>query len=211
MSGEDQYRVEVPDTLLARQAGTGALERARSIEASRPLAGILGRLGLGESGRWRKGAAGERRVGKTLAKLPKAEWAVLHDVPIGGRGANVDHLVIGPGGVFTLNTKNLTGKVWVAERVFLHNGHRTDYLPKAHREGERVARLLDAATGHPVTVTPVLVVMADEFVVKAQPSDVVVLRRRELVRWLRAQPRMLDHAAVLRVGAKAHRPETWTS
>jgi len=34
-----------------------------------------------------------------------------------GRGVNVDHLVIGPGGVFSLNAKNVKGSVWVADRT----------------------------------------------------------------------------------------------
>ncbi len=46
---------------------------------------------------WRLGAVREEKVGRALAKLPDG-WAVVHDLTIGKRGANIDHLVIGPPG-----------------------------------------------------------------------------------------------------------------
>ncbi len=147
-------------------------------------------------------------VGRVLAKLPDA-WLVLHDLPLGSNGANLDHLVVGSPGVFSLNTKNLTGKVWVAERALLHNGHKTDFLPKARREAERVSRSLGAA-GVPVAVHPVLVLMCDDYRMKAQPLDVAVVRRRELRRWLERQPIRLSPQEVEAVRAVAVRAETWS-
>ncbi len=54
---------------------------------------------------WRVGAGGEETVGGRLDKLVKHGWHVLHAVPVGDRGSDIDHVVIGPGGVFTVNTK----------------------------------------------------------------------------------------------------------
>jgi Nuclease-related domain. len=62
---------------------------------------------------------------------------VFNDVPIGQLGANIDHVVVGPGGTFTVNTKNRSGKVWLAPRTLLVNGIKTDYLPKAAGEAAR--------------------------------------------------------------------------
>jgi hypothetical protein len=47
---------------------------------------------------WRRGAAGERRTARLLGPLERRGWAVLHDLAIPGSEANIDHLVIGPGG-----------------------------------------------------------------------------------------------------------------
>ena len=47
---------------------------------------------------WRRGAAGERRTARLLSPLERHGWAVLHDLAVLGSRANVDHLVIGPGG-----------------------------------------------------------------------------------------------------------------
>jgi hypothetical protein len=52
---------------------------------------------------WRRGAAGERRTARLLAPLERRGWAVLHDLAIPGTQANLDHLVIGPGGVLVID------------------------------------------------------------------------------------------------------------
>ena len=71
----------------------------------------------------------------------------MHDLPIGSQGANIDHLVIGPSGVFTINTKNLTGYIWVAGSTFMQNGERRNYIPAIIREARRVERNLSKAVG----------------------------------------------------------------
>ncbi len=62
-------------------------------------------------GRWRRGAEGEEHVGQVLEGLAADGWQVLHDVSF-GRG-NIDHIAIGPGGVFTVETKSHRGKLSV--------------------------------------------------------------------------------------------------
>ncbi|MDT8434769.1 MAG: NERD domain-containing protein [Anaerosomatales bacterium] len=63
---------------------------------------------------WLKGAEGELLTGTELEKLP-ASYVVIHDFnPVGPDGKpaawNVDHIVIGPTGVFIVETKNYSGK-----------------------------------------------------------------------------------------------------
>jgi hypothetical protein len=62
---------------------------------------------------WRRGAAGERRTARLLAPLEQRGWAVLHDLAIPGSTANIDHLVIGPGGVLAIDTKQYRGRLRV--------------------------------------------------------------------------------------------------
>jgi hypothetical protein len=62
---------------------------------------------------WRRGAAGERRTAKLLAPLERRGWAVLHDLAIPGTQANLDHLVIGPGGVVVVDSKQYRGRLWL--------------------------------------------------------------------------------------------------
>lgn len=59
-----------------------------------------------------RGAAGEEQVGGLLEGLRGRGWHVIHDVSL-GRG-NVDHIAIGAGGVFTVETKSAAGPVRVA-------------------------------------------------------------------------------------------------
>lgn len=65
-----------------------------------------------------KGSEGEGKVEIELNKLPQ-DYFVFHDLPT-GRG-NIDHVIIGPTGVFIVETKNWKGKPWMKEGV-LHLG-----------------------------------------------------------------------------------------
>jgi hypothetical protein len=60
---------------------------------------------------WRRGAAGERRTARLLGPLERQGWVVLHDLAVPGSRANVDHLVIGPGGVFVIDSKLYRGRL----------------------------------------------------------------------------------------------------
>ncbi len=58
-----------------------------------------------------RGASAEEHVGGLLDELVGSGWRVIHDANL-GRG-NVDHILIGPGGVFTVETKSHPGPVRV--------------------------------------------------------------------------------------------------
>lgn len=60
-----------------------------------------------------RGATAEEQVGRLLAELPEEDWHVIHDASF-GRG-NIDHIVIGPAGVFTIETKSHPGPVLVSQ------------------------------------------------------------------------------------------------
>lgn len=147
---------------------------------------VLG--GHTEERAWPVGAKGEQEVARRLGKLGEG-WQCLHAVPVGDNGSDIDHVVIGPGGVFTLNTKHHPGKqVWVGERALLVSGHRTDYLRDSRFEGRRASKLLSVACGVPVDAQPLIVVMASELKIKAQPDDIKVVGRRNIAKWLLRRP-----------------------
>jgi hypothetical protein len=58
-----------------------------------------------------RGAQGEEHVGELLNGLTGGEWRVIHDASL-GRG-NIDHVLIGPPGIFTIETKSHPGPVRV--------------------------------------------------------------------------------------------------
>jgi hypothetical protein len=202
--------VEIRASLVGRRAGGGAAKKARELRRETPLSALLSRVRRvhPDERAWGKGATGEKVAGFWLSRLPKG-WYTLHDVPVGERGANIDHVVIGPGGVFTVNTKNLTGTVEVSERACRHNGYRTDYLPKSSHEARRAAKLLSAAVGRDVQIRPVLAVVVDDLIVNAMPPDVTVLRVGGLTRWLKSEPIVLNARDVIEIGGAATKPATW--
>jgi hypothetical protein len=196
--------------LLLRFPGQGAEEKARQLRAEAPMRTTLARvLGVhSEERAWRIGAKGEAWVGRELAGLPDS-WRAFHDLPVGPYGANLDHLVVGPGGVFSLNTKNLSSNVWLGDRALLVNGTKTDYLAKSLREARRVGAHLGHASGRFVTVVPVLVLLCNRLTRKGCPVDVVVLEGRELRRWLVARSPALGDDEIKLLGGLACAAATW--
>jgi hypothetical protein len=60
---------------------------------------------------WRQSAAGERRTARLLAPLERHGWVVLHDLAVPGSRANLDHLALGLGGVFVIDSKHYRGRL----------------------------------------------------------------------------------------------------
>jgi hypothetical protein len=61
--------------------------------------------------RWARGAEGERRTAKQLARLVESGYVVRHDLLT--EWGNWDHVVVGPTGVFLLDSKALSGSIGV--------------------------------------------------------------------------------------------------
>lgn len=192
---------------LALQPATDATEPAAAVIAeclraqasAKPrslLARSLGRSPLsGDSRPWYLGALGELDVARHLDSLGP-EWLVLHAVPVGTRGSDIDHVVAGPPGVFTINSKfHEDAKVWVGNHRILVNGQKTDHLRNSRFEGKRVRQIL--ADLGAIPVRPVLAIVgARELTIREQPDDVAVMKSSRLAKWLLRQPAVLEPAAL---------------
>lgn len=105
------------------EAGQGAAEQARRVRerASRLEAELEQARRKQEA--WLAGAEGERRAGEQLRQLEACGWMVLHDVHWPGRPkANLDHVLIGPGGVLVIDAKNWSGNVQLRNAELRQNG-----------------------------------------------------------------------------------------
>ena len=163
---------------------------------------------------WRVGAMGEETVGAKLDKLTKHGWHVLHAVPVGNRGSDIDHVVIGHGGVYTVNTKTHPGNsIWVGKYAIKVDGYSTDYLRNSRHEAQRAQRLLSEAVGWPVPVHPVLVFLTGTLIpdvtIKQHPDDVTVLDRMDIPGAFKRAPHRLPADQVSEVYEQAHRSTTW--
>ncbi|MBH0109595.1 NERD domain-containing protein [Salinibacterium sp. NG22] len=159
---------------------------------------------------WFSGAIGERKVGDLLLQLGP-EWAVLHAVPVGKGDSDIDHVVIGPAGVFTINTKRHRGKkIWVGERMLMVAGQKTDHLRNSRHEAKRAAKLLTKATGIPVGVHPVLAIVEPaSFTFRQRPQDVSIMDARRLPRWLKRRRAVLAPDELARIIDAAAEVRTW--
>ncbi len=72
------------------------------------LGPLLSVLSYNKSQNWVKGAEGERVVSEYLNDLPQ-DYYILNDVTIPGIYGNIDHVVVGPTGIFVIETKNFSG------------------------------------------------------------------------------------------------------
>lgn len=59
-----------------------------------------------------RGASAEEHVGSLLAALSQPQWRVIHDASFGH--GNVDHILIGPAGAFSVETKSHPGPIRVS-------------------------------------------------------------------------------------------------
>jgi Nuclease-related domain len=142
-------------------AAAGAVAQVLAAQASLPHAGLLGlalatlvgwRLRFRPSEQvtaWRRGAEGERRTARLLDRLARDGYVVFHDLAVPGTtSANVDHLVIGPSGVFVIDSKQWSGSVRQgADGLVWHNHYRLDRTLETVRwEAQTMGRLLATHT-----------------------------------------------------------------
>jgi hypothetical protein len=93
---------------------------------------------------WQRGAQGERRTARLLRRLTRDGNICFHDLAVPGSDANVDHLVIGPSGVFVIDSKQWTGHVYTgADGLAWHNHYPLDRtLATVRWEAEAISHLL---------------------------------------------------------------------
>ncbi len=136
---------------------------------------------------WERGAEGERRTAEALAALPAHEWTVFHDVPWPGRPrANVDHVAVGPTGIFVIDSKHWSGSITVRDDILRQNGYRRDrVISGAVEAASAIAALVPAVRRgdvHPV----ICFVRDDPFA--ALVGGVVLTSTAQLVRALQHLP-----------------------
>ena len=202
--------------LATRRAGTGPALRARQLQIRNPvLRGLARAAGIRTRDQaWRIGATGEVKVGARLNRLRRHGWRVLHSIPL-GRGGDIDHLIIGPGGVFTANTKHHpNARVKVGDRVVFVRGCQVTYIGKALREASRVQAALSSALGRAVLVEPLVIIHGASVFgwLPRRPRGVKVLPSRAATWWLRLAGHGSGHlgkADIEALYAAARDPATW--
>jgi hypothetical protein len=135
---------------------------------------------------------GERAVAQHLeSELRREGYEVFHDIP--GSGFNVDHLVVGPTGVFAIETKTYSKPVGRESRVawggggVMVDGRRPSRCPvrQARATAQWVRGLLAETTGKPIAVQPVVIFPGWFVEPMPRDCDVWVLNEKPAVTFIR--------------------------
>ena len=123
--------------------------------------------------------------------LERQGWVVLHDLAIPGSRANLDHLVIGPGGVFVVDSKRYRGRLQLDPSGQLWHGRYslTAVLRTVSFEADRAAQVL----ADPQVVVPIVAVHGAQVPWgKVVTQGVPVVSARRLPSMLRTSRRCWD-------------------
>ncbi|MDB5742352.1 MAG: hypothetical protein JWR68_667 [Polaromonas sp.] len=151
----------------------------------------------------RQAMEGERAVGQFLERLREHGYQVFHDVV--GTGFNVDHVLVGPAGVFTIETKTwskpISGKTQLTFngetiRIGSFEPDR-DPIVQGKAQASWLKALLLESTGKSMEVRPVIV-FPGWFVTNSTGTfkDIWVLEPKALPTFLDNEPNRLSREDV---------------
>jgi len=145
------------------------------------------------------GRDGERLVGEMLEQLRAKGYRVFHDVP--GDGFNIDHVIVGAAGVFTIETKTrskptrgCSSIVYDGETVRIENGAPTNVpLNQARAQARWLSDLINDGRSSKLIVRPV-VVFPEWYVEQMgnrKKGDIWVINEKVLESCLDHEPQIL--------------------
>lgn len=176
--------------LLADSALIGATLAALALAAMIYLA-----LGFEKEAKLRRdsylGFLGERAVGEELNQLLADGWSVFHDVPFhdnpNAKPFNVDHVVVGPGGLFAIETKTRRKKKEADGHKVSFNGQTLDYpwgsedlgVNQAQERAHHLSQWLSKKLQTDISASPVLI-LTGWYVDRIGKGDVAVINDGEI-------------------------------
>ena len=117
----------------------------------------------------------QRRTSRQLGKLGRAGYRAMHGNIIPESEDQIDHLVIGPAGVFAIDSEEWDRRLPVRAKKGTQLWHgpfsKKDRLVHAQWEAQRAGDLLSGETGQPVSVRPAMAVYGPKI-----PWDVATIR-----------------------------------
>ena len=141
----------------------------------------------------REGSAGS--TARALAELPPG-WTVQHDlVWPGRRGATIDHVVIGPGGIFVIASQAWTGSVTIEDGVLREDGRPRERAVASAAE----AALQVGQMSSRLSLTQAMICFATTEEVRGRSREVLLCSTAEIVEVLTNRPVVLNAGQVRQV------------
>ncbi|WP_330437542.1 nuclease-related domain-containing protein [Streptomyces griseoaurantiacus] len=200
----------LPDDLARNRPGDAVRRKIQELQPNPVLRLIDRRRPRSEIRSWADGLTGERLTGRRLDRLRSRGWFTLHAIQW-ANGTDIDHLAIGPAGVFCVNSKRHRGKtVWYGDTAVTVNGSPTRHIAASQSEARRVSRALSKFCGMNIPVRPVIsVVHAAKLTVKGANPPVLVLDVEQLGRVLSGLAPVLPPDQVAHIYDVARDARTW--
>lgn len=157
-----------------------------------------------ESGNYLKAAASEMSLASVLRALNAFGWRLLEDRRWPGSArANVDFILVGPGGVVVVDAKSWASVSLVDDRLFRGQADVSDELDTSLALIERIAEGVEQ-TG--LTTTSIAMMWAfDESEICAEIRGIRLLSARDLVPAILALPKRLSEAQITDVAVALDR------
>lgn len=201
--------------LAANPAGLCLMPKVAQAQASAPPRTFWQRLFRRRpaTSAWELGLQGEQLVDAELRRMAGVDprWRHINSIPIGTNDADIDHLLICPAGVFTINTKyHRNAYLWVGGNTVMVNGTRHPYVRNSRHEAQRASRLLSNAIGTTVAVRGLIVpVGLRALTIRQAPEDVAILGFRRFTKTIRRMPAVLTEQQIHEIYEHARLSSTW--
>jgi preprotein translocase subunit Sss1 len=190
------FLVIILGTIL--EGGIASLLGVRRSQFS--LKNPLGALRGGDDvGRLEAGLAGEESVATELRRLDD-KWVLFSGVVLPGMPGDIDHVLVGPSGLFALEVKNWSGRIVYNDNTAVWSRSK-NYQPQSEilkdpaEQIVQLAGLLSSAVKH--KTVPVVVFVNPNSTVDAKDHPrATILTLSQLVNWVTAQPVCLSQDQV---------------
>ncbi len=139
-----------------------------------------------------RASSARRRTRRRLARLGSAGYLSLHGRAIPGTDQVIDHLVVGPAGIYAVDSevwdRRLPVRATRGGKLFHGPRDQAARLEHAQWEAAHAARLIGAALGQPITARPAMVIYGPTIPwVVVRISGVDVFCGRRLRKYLRRE------------------------
>jgi hypothetical protein len=162
---------------------------------------IIVKYGWSKRRIWSKGAKGEKIVAKKLKKLPK-KYTAIRDVKIPNLGGDIDHVVVGPTGIYVIETKNYKPTYIPDEDCWYHtSGRKSPQNPakqvklQASKLNDFLARKLGKKLKK-TTINPVISPINHNLIFKKDIKSYEIVFPEDLVSYLSHRRKILSSKEV---------------
>ncbi|AUB56118.1 nuclease [Methanobacterium subterraneum] len=162
---------------------------------------IISRYGWSKRRTWSKGAKGEKIVAKKLKKLPK-KYTAIRDVKIPKLGGDIDHVVVGPTGIYVIETKNYKPTYIPDEDCWYHTSGRVSSQNPAKQVKLQVSKLNDFLKPklgkklNKTAINPVISPINHNLILKKDIKSYEIVYPEDLVSYLSRRRKILSSKEV---------------